>query len=105
MKKLVFICSPLAGDIEKNIRLANDYCRKAVAYDVIPLAPHTIFTQYLDDNIEAERRLGMKMGIELLNRCNELWVCGPRISPGMKTEIAYARNNGIPVVFMQGLIG
>ena len=29
-KKLVYICSPCRGDIEKNIEKAQRYCREAV---------------------------------------------------------------------------
>ena len=41
-KRLIYICSPLRGDIEKNIQKAQGYCREAVDLwpDVIPIAPH-----------------------------------------------------------------
>ena len=29
-RPIVFICSPYAGDIEKNVKAARDYCRFAV---------------------------------------------------------------------------
>lgn len=50
-KRLVYICSPCRGDIEKNIEKAQRYCREAVELwdDVIPIAPHVYFTQFLDD--------------------------------------------------------
>ena len=31
--RLIYICSPLRGDIEKNIQKAQGYCREAVAVD------------------------------------------------------------------------
>lgn len=85
--KIVYICSPLKGAIERNIRKAQFYCLFAYEKGYLPLAPHTIFTQFLDDTIPAQRRAGMKMGIELLWKCDELWVFGERISEGMKKEI------------------
>ena len=41
-KKFVYICSPLSGDIEKNIIKAQSYCRNiAEAFpNVVPIAPH-----------------------------------------------------------------
>jgi len=39
-KKLVYIASPYAGDIEYNTRMAIKYCRYAAEHGVIPLAPH-----------------------------------------------------------------
>lgn len=56
-KKLVYICSPCRGDIEKNIEKAQRYCHEAVELwdDVIPIAPHVYFTQFLDDTKQEER--------------------------------------------------
>jgi hypothetical protein len=45
--KMVYICSPLRGDLEGNIKKAVKYCTHAESQDVIPLAPHTIFTEIL----------------------------------------------------------
>jgi hypothetical protein len=72
--KLVYICSPLRGAIEENIKKAHRYCEYAAGCDVIPLAPHTIFTAYLQDTIPEQRAQGLKMGLELLKRCDEIWV-------------------------------
>lgn len=57
---------------------------------MIPLAPHTIFTQYLNDAVPEQREQGLRMGHELLERCDELWVMGDTISRGMKDEIGLA---------------
>ena len=78
--RLVYISSPLRGDIEKNMEKAKDYCAYAASCGVIPLAPHTIFTQYLNDTVPEQREQGLRMGHELLERCDELWVMGDTIS-------------------------
>lgn len=98
--RLIYICSPLRGDIEKNIQKAQGYCREAVEFwpDVIPIAPHVYCTQFLDDTIPQEREAGMELGIALLDMCDELWVYGiDNPSEGMKKEIDYAKEHGIPV--------
>lgn len=95
--KIVYICSPLRGDIQGNIMNARQYCRMAAAMGVVPLAPHTIFTSYLDDEIPEQREQGLHMGRELLLKCDELWFMGTVISQGMEAEIRLARQNGIPV--------
>ena len=61
--RLIYICSPLRGDIEKNIQKAQGYCREAVELwpDVIPIAPHVYCTQFLDDTIPQEREAGMEL--------------------------------------------
>ena len=74
--RLVYISSPLRGDMEKNMEKAKDYCAYAASCGVIPLAPHTIFTQYLNDAVPEQREQGLRMGHELLERCDELWVRG-----------------------------
>ena len=93
-KKLVYICSPCRGDLEKNIEKAQHYCREAVELwdDVIPIAPHVYFTQFLDDTKPEERTAGMDMGLSLLAMCDELWVYGiENPSEGMRNEIKYAK--------------
>jgi hypothetical protein len=95
--KLVYICSPLHGDIKNNIRKADEYCVYALRQGVIPLAPHTVFTRYLDDNIPEQRQRGVQIGIELLRRCDELWVFGKTVSPGMTSEINTAQVLKIPI--------
>ena len=98
--RLVYICSPLRGEIEKNIIKAQEYCRDAAIHwpDVVPIAPHIYCTQFLDDMIPHERDVGMAMGIALLSKCDELWVYGmENPSEGMRAEIEYAKAHRIPV--------
>ena len=100
MKKLVYICSPLRGDILNNLTAAAGYCREVVKTwpDVIPIAPHVYFTQFLNDNKPNERSLGMDMGLALLDMCEELWAFGiDHPSEGMKAELEYAKANGITI--------
>lgn len=97
---LIYICSPLRGNMEQNIRKAVEYCAYAADQGVIPLAPHTIFTQYLDDTIPSKREQALQMGIELLRRCNQIWVCGDTISAGMESEINFAKEHGITIRYI-----
>ena len=99
-KKLVYICSPCRGEVEKNIIKAQGYCREASELfpDVIPIAPHVYFTQFLNELEPAERAEGMEMGIALLDMCAEIWVYGiENPSEGMKAEIEYAKEHGITI--------
>jgi hypothetical protein len=95
MMKLVYIASPYAGDIEHNTAMAEKYCRHAIEQGVIPFAPHLLFTRFLDDLKPEERRLGCGMGLEMLEKADELWVYGPRISEGMAAEIEHAERLGV----------
>lgn len=95
--RLVFICSPFAGDVEENVARACAYCRFAVDEHVVPFAPHLLFTRFLNDGDPAERRTGLELGLAVLRRCDELWVFGDRVSPGMAAEIAEARRIGLRI--------
>lgn len=88
---LVYICSPYAGDVETNVRNARRYSRFAVDKGAIPVAPHLLYPQFLNDADSADRAIGINCGNALLNQCSELWVFGSRISAGMDAEIRRAK--------------
>jgi len=67
-RPMVFICSPYAGDIERNIRKAQGYCRFAVSRNCIPIAPHLLFPQFMDDDDEQMRNLGLFFGMVLMSK-------------------------------------
>lgn len=98
--RLVYISSPLRGDVERNIQRARDYCAYAASCGVIPLAPHTIFTQYLDDEQPEQREQGLAMGRDLMWRCDDLWVVGSTISSGMREEIELAKKLYMPIFYV-----
>ena len=87
-RPLVYICSPYAGDIERNTDRARAFSRFAVEKKYIPIAPHLLYPQYLNE--ETERWLGLKMGIVFMGKCEEIWVFGDVISEGMAAEIERA---------------
>ena len=97
MKPLVYVASPLFGDEEQNLEFARKTCRYAIEQEVTPFAPHLLYTQMLDDSSPADRQLGIEMGSQMLELCDELWLCGDRISEGMANEKALADQLGIPV--------
>ena len=96
-RPLVYICSPLSGDVERNQAKARRYCRYAVESGTIPLAPHLYFPQFLNDSDLIERNLALFMDIVLLSKCAELWVFGETISKGMSIEIEKAKRKGQPI--------
>lgn len=94
--KLVYICSPFAGDIENNLRFARAACRYAADQGCAPIAVHMMYPQIIDDSVPAEREAGIQMGLRVLASC-EVWVCGEQISHGMSCEIAEAELLGINI--------
>lgn len=96
-RPLVYICSPFAGDIEYNISCARGYCRFAISEEFIPLAPHLLYPQFMDDDDKEQRDLGLSFALVLLGKCDELWVFGNRISEGMEREITKAKRRSMPI--------
>lgn len=97
MKK-AFICSPYRGDEKSNVEKAYKYCKQALDAGFIPIAPHTIFPNFMDDSVKEERELGIEMGLDLMKLCSEVWVFGTP-TEGMKLEIEKAEELGITLKF------
>ena len=98
--KKVYICSPYrdsnADKVTESIRLAKEYCAFAMrtAIDILPVAPHIYFTQFLDDTVPDARSIGTQAGLALLTECEEVWVFGDKVSDGMVQEMATASRLG-----------
>lgn len=90
-RPMVYVCSPFSGDVEKNVANARRYSRFAVERGYIPIAPHLLFPQFLNDKNPLERELGLHFGNALMSYCSEVWVFGETISAGMDAEIRRAK--------------
>ena len=90
-RPIVYICSPFSGDVAGNVKAAQRYSRFAVDKGFIPIAPHLLFPQFLNDDNPTERQLGLFFGNALMSKCSEVWVFGNTISAGMEAEIKRAR--------------
>lgn len=86
----VYIVSRYAGDVKTNVKNARRYCRFAVKNLKNPLASHLLYPQFLDDNKEQEREIGLQYGLALLKICDEVWCFGTEKSDGMEKELAAA---------------
>ena len=90
-RPIVYICSPFAGNIEKNVAAARTYSRFVVEHGYIPITSHLLFPQFLDDSDPKERELGLFFGNAIMSKCSEVWVFGSHISSGMEAEIKRAK--------------
>ena len=94
---LTYICSPYSGDVQANTALARQFCSFAVAAGQIPLAPHLLFPQFINEADPDERELAMCFNKVLLSRCDVVWVYTGRVSRGMRAEIEWARDLELPI--------
>jgi len=101
--KNVYICSPLRGDVDKNTKKARDYCRVAIEFGFIPIAPHVLYQGIFNDEIPHERETALQVGLQILVLCDEIWVFGDFVSEGMRGEIEKARELGIPVKYIKSV--
>lgn len=95
--KQVYIASPYADDVKKNVEFAKVACRFAMGQNCTPVAVHLLYPQFLDDADPVQREAGLHMGHRVLEACDELWLCGSRISTGMARELQEVKKLGIPV--------
>ena len=95
--KLIYVASPYAGDVERNVEYAKQACHAVMESGHAFFAPQLLYPAILDDSIPEERQAGIEMGLTLLHRCDELWCFGPVVSSGMQAEIAEAERLRIPV--------
>lgn len=92
--RITFICSPYRGDVEYNVNQAQ-LMSKYIAYqNDVPIAPHLLFTQFLDDNDYQHREMALKMNKRIIDICDVVLVMEGEITEGMQIEIDYAKSIG-----------
>ena len=94
-REVVYVCSPYAGVIDKNVSNARKYSRFVLTKRKIPLTPHLLYPQFMDDTNPNERKVAFSINKVLLGKCEELWVFGRNITAGMRLEINLARGRGL----------
>lgn len=101
-KHKAYICSPChSSDIEEmhdNIiaaRFYMYYVSTQMTYHA--RAPHAYLGFLLDDDDNLERAMALKIGQDLLISHGLIFVCGDRISTGMRAEIESAARLDMPV--------
>ncbi len=82
---------------EFNRKVARYFCRQVVLEGNIPVAPHLFYTQFLDEDQEKERQIGLDIGLKELREADEflLIIIGGQISEGMRREICQAARDGM----------
>lgn len=86
---------PLLREVKTNERSKER--RFAVDTGYLPIAPHLLFPQFMDDGNPKERELAMFFGNVLMSKCAELWVCGDTVSSGMAAEIERAKRKNYAI--------
>ena len=89
---LVYVCSPYRGNVDENVIKARKYSRFAFDEKNIPITPHLLYPQFINDNDLFERNIAIhKINYVLIGLCKEMWVFGDVITEGMEREILIAK--------------
>lgn len=91
--KVIYVCSPFGGK-QSNLDKAKTYSRFVADKGHVPLAPHLLLPQFMDE--KTERATGLKYALALLSVADEVWVFTDQVSDGMSSEIRAAKTWGIP---------
>ena len=92
----VYICAPLGGNIQKNLKKVKQYARFALLCGTAPVVPH-FYALCLNDNLPKEREIGMALGLSLFWFCDEMWIFGDEVTESMKAEMQFCKSLNIPV--------
>ena len=95
--KLVYICAPLRGNVEKNIEFARQKAQEVFQTGDIPVCPHLMFPPIADPDNAEQDQAAREMGLRLVASCHRLNVYGPNLTDGMLAEIQQATLLGIEV--------
>ena len=104
--RLVVLESPFAGaddaEVEANVVYARRCLRDCIGRGEAPFASHLLYTQegVLDDDVPAERELGIRAGFAWRAVAHSTVVYTDRgVSGGMRYGIEDAERHGRPVEF------
>jgi hypothetical protein len=92
--KVVYLAHPLRGtDRAENLRRARAWFRWALTKGVAVVMDWLLLAEELPDDDEIWERYCM----ELVERADEVWLVGGRVSEGMAIERAHAEIHGVRV--------
>ena len=92
----IYVCSSYGG-LEENYDKAKKYAKYVLSKGHIPILSHTMLHGVLDDKYPPHREKGLEVGKLLMTLCDEIWVFGAEVTPGMAGEIMEAARLQIPV--------
>jgi len=90
--KAIYICHPFRDMPDSNLARMRRVCKYVTSQGHVPICTPLYFPQFGCEEADA-----IPMCVELVRRCDELWICDQRISEGMTPEINAAYEAGLPV--------
>ncbi len=101
--RVIYLAHAVSGDIQRNLLKAEAW-QKWIGLN-FPVAIQSSWItecRIWDDAIAEQREAGMARNFAILERCDELWLCGDRVTSGMELEANHAIANEIVVRDLTG---
>lgn len=97
--KIVYMAHPVSGDVKNNLARAKAWVRwiEENHPDVAVVASWITECEIWDDDNPTHQAAGLKRDLAVIERCDELWLVGPKISSGMERERAHAEEHGLAI--------
>jgi hypothetical protein len=97
--KVVYVAHPLGSgpDREANRQKATRWVKWVAESGHAPIADWILLSGVWEETPETRVR-GLAIDVALVARCDEVWLVGGRVSPGMSVEADAARRAGILVI-------
>jgi len=97
--KVIYMAHPVSGDVDNNLKRARLWVRwiEETHRGVAVVASWITECEVWDDADPKQRAAGLERDKAVLERCDELWLVGPRISNGMAIERAHAEEKGLRI--------
>ena len=99
MKKQVYICSPLLGNIRNNIARADRYRQYAIECGVSPVSVHEDY-RVVDWKNTQQVCKALETALTKIWCSDELWVMGEKITDRMREEIEFCNEFNITVRYI-----
>lgn len=102
---VVYLAHPVSGDVPGNLAEARLWVRhlETTNPNVAIVATWITECEIFDDSVPEERAAGFRRNFAILERCDEIWLVGTHVSPGMKREKDFAQSKGIPCTNMTAI--
>lgn len=99
-KPYIFVCSAYDGKAD-NYEKAVKFGQYVVRMGCIPIIPQTMLHGVIDESILEQRLDVLRLNKKLIKICSAVWVFGKTEgNPDMVTEINFAKDEGIPVTYI-----
>lgn len=104
IKKMVYLAHPVNGDVDQNLARARAWLKflEACNPEVLFVSQWILGVELWDDSNPVQRELGLLRCLAQVERCDEIWLVGLRVSDGMTREADHACAYGVTVVDLTG---